>query len=197
MPGNRVVIDPAWEAVSTVVNKTTFQVVDSANTPDYPTASWVINPPSLPTLYANGVPVRYWKVSVDGLDIVEMSAGEKTAVDTDPTNIANAQAAAQSTLKSDYGTFLESRYSATRRDALLAMHSLAIVSQQDGRRDYVATFLLWLDTVDTYVDGINDLIVAAVDVPGVLAVTWDFTPFAATDPNVDISTASKLKALSY
>jgi hypothetical protein len=59
-----------------VVNKTTFQVLDSVNTPDYPEESWLVNPD---TTGVTGVARKYWKV-VDG-SLAEMSAGEKAAVD--------------------------------------------------------------------------------------------------------------------
>lgn len=59
-----------------VVNRTTVQYLRSVNTPDYPTGSWIINP-DLSALAS--VPEKYWKVVGD--TVVEMTAGEKAAVD--------------------------------------------------------------------------------------------------------------------
>lgn len=60
-----------------VVNKTTFQCIYSANTPEYPTADWLHNPD------VSGVAAQpdkaYWKVS--GNAVVEQDATEKAATD--------------------------------------------------------------------------------------------------------------------
>jgi len=64
--------------MATVVNKTADPVVVkmSANTPDYPTADWLINP-DLSALSA--IPQKHWKVS--GSTVVEMTQAEKDVVD--------------------------------------------------------------------------------------------------------------------
>lgn len=78
----------------------THQVVRSANTPDYPTADWLINPAGIAALDAAEVPEKYWDVVAS--DVEEMDAGEKAAVDaaavvplsgvaivaSDPTSVA-------------------------------------------------------------------------------------------------------------
>ena len=46
------------------------------NTPDFPTAQWIINP-DLSAL--TNVPTKYWKIVGD--TVVEMNSGEKAAVD--------------------------------------------------------------------------------------------------------------------
>ncbi len=57
----------------------THRVVRSANTPDYPTADWLINPAGIAALDAAEVPTKYWDVVAS--DVEEMDAGEKAAVD--------------------------------------------------------------------------------------------------------------------
>lgn len=59
-----------------VVNKTTLEHIELANTPDYPTDDWLINPS---ISIWDTVEKKYTKS--DGTDVVEMNAGEKTAVD--------------------------------------------------------------------------------------------------------------------
>jgi len=59
-----------------VINRSTVQVVYSANTPDYPTENWIINP-DISSL--TGVPKKYWKISGDS--VLEMDQSEKDAVD--------------------------------------------------------------------------------------------------------------------
>jgi hypothetical protein len=63
--------------MAAVVNRTTVQYIASANTPDFPLAQWIHNPDL--SLLLGLVAQRYWKVVGD--TVVEMTAGEKTAVD--------------------------------------------------------------------------------------------------------------------
>jgi len=65
--------------MSTVVNRSTLVVLYSVNTPSFPPAAWLINPPGLWLLLGLGVPVRYWKVDDD--DLVEQDAAERAATD--------------------------------------------------------------------------------------------------------------------
>jgi len=63
--------------MSDVVNRVTGELKKSVNTPDYPTADWIINP-DLSSL--TSVPNKYWKVSGD--DVLEMTQAEKDVVHT-------------------------------------------------------------------------------------------------------------------
>jgi hypothetical protein len=74
-------LDRSTRSMATIVNKTTFQVLRSVNTPDYPTSQWLINPAGLSALEAASVPSMYWKLTAGGDDVEEMTAGEKTVVD--------------------------------------------------------------------------------------------------------------------
>jgi hypothetical protein len=74
--------------MSNVLHRTTKQYLRSVNTPDFPRATWVINP-DLSSL--TGVPTKYWKINPDDT-VVEMTAAEKSAVDNDPTNLADTKA---------------------------------------------------------------------------------------------------------
>ena len=62
--------------MSNVYNKTTHEIRLSANTPDYPTADWLINPD---LSGVTGVPRHYRKLVGDVP--TEMTAGEKATVD--------------------------------------------------------------------------------------------------------------------
>ena len=53
----------------------------SANTPEFPTDEWLINPPGLDALRSGGVPPRYWKLNAGGDNIEEMTRSEKDSVD--------------------------------------------------------------------------------------------------------------------
>jgi len=63
--------------MANVVNRTTLEYRPSVNTPDFPTAEWLINPTGIELV--DTVPRQHLKVV--GSAIVEMSAAEKTAVD--------------------------------------------------------------------------------------------------------------------
>lgn len=58
--------------MSTVVNKTNLQIIYNANTPDYPTSEWIINP-TFPQCES-----KFYKIV--GNEIVEMGAEEKQAI---------------------------------------------------------------------------------------------------------------------
>jgi hypothetical protein len=65
--------------MAVVVNKADPKLFHrSANTPDFPSADWLINPASFATLDGTVAP-KYWKVV--GADINEMTQPEKDAVD--------------------------------------------------------------------------------------------------------------------
>jgi hypothetical protein len=62
--------------MATVLNRTSLELIESVNTPDYSTQDWVINPDLSPV---SGVPVKYWKLAGDVLS--EMSQAEKDTQD--------------------------------------------------------------------------------------------------------------------
>jgi hypothetical protein len=168
-----------------VVNKTTFDVLESQNTPDFPTSDWVINPASLAALIAGSVPKRYWKVDPGPPeDVIEMTAPEKVAVDTGPllTTVRQEHRAA---LFNAARAYIESRYTSEIRDAFLTL-----MVQGQGtfptRQALIKTQLDWLETVYAEVKVRRDTVNAAIDIPAVLAVSLDFTSFNGTDPAITI-----------
>jgi len=70
--------------MANVLNRTTKQYLKSVNTPDFPTASWIINPDL--TAVA-GVPSKFWKIIGDVVS--EMSSAEKDTADL--TNVKAAK----------------------------------------------------------------------------------------------------------
>lgn len=59
--------------MAAVIHRTTLQLLQSVNTPDYPPEVWIVNP-DVPTCAK-----KYWKI--DGDKVIEMSKAEKAAVD--------------------------------------------------------------------------------------------------------------------
>lgn len=83
--------------MATVVNKTTFEVKYSANTPDYPSKDWIAlllsrDNSDYDDLVKRGVLAKYWKIVSDRL--VEMTALEKTTKDAELATAANLAAQA-------------------------------------------------------------------------------------------------------
>lgn len=72
--------------MANVLNRTTKQYKRSVNTPDYPTADWIINPDMSGV---DGVPKKYWKISGD--TVSEMDTSEKATADDDLRTIRDEQ----------------------------------------------------------------------------------------------------------
>lgn len=62
--------------MATVLNRTTKQLIVSANTPDYPTAQWIIEPDLSAVA---GQPSRYWTITGDTVTLMNQSG--RDAVD--------------------------------------------------------------------------------------------------------------------
>jgi len=60
--------------MAVVLNRTTKQLIQSANTPDFPTADWIINP-DLSAI--TGQPIKYWLISGD---VVSLATPAEQAV---------------------------------------------------------------------------------------------------------------------
>lgn len=62
--------------MASVLNRTSKQFIDSANTPDYPVAEWIINPDLSAVA---GYPSQYWIITGDIVTLMDQSA--RDAVD--------------------------------------------------------------------------------------------------------------------
>lgn len=62
--------------MASVLNRTTKQFFQSANTPDFPVVDWIVNPDL--TAVA-GQPVKYWLISGDTVSLAD--AGEQATID--------------------------------------------------------------------------------------------------------------------
>ncbi len=69
--------------MSTVLNRTTKQLLISANTPDYPTQDWIINPDLSAVA---GFASKYWTISGDAVSLMNQAA--RDAVDAAELNAA-------------------------------------------------------------------------------------------------------------
>lgn len=180
--------------MSTVVNKNTFEVRESAHTPNFfEPAAWLINPPGLQALLSGNVPKRYWKLSVGGDDLEEMSAGEKATTDGGPlllttrTELLEAIVAAVT-------NYLNVRYPQEVRNILHALftHARSGAPVLTNRAAHIELYLTWFESVLAEATVRRNTVNSAADIPAVLAVSLDFTSFDASDPGVDIFSAMSI-----
>ena len=87
-----------------VINKNTFAVLKSVNTPDYSETDWLVDP-DLSSV--EGVDQKYWKVA--GGQVVEMNSGEKAIVNT-ATSQAYIEGVINAAIK--FGAGLMTKYAA-------------------------------------------------------------------------------------
>jgi len=76
--------------MASVLNRTTKIFISSANTPDYPTAQWIINPDMTAVV---GFPFIYWTITGDVVTL--MTPAQRAAVDAALLSAARDAAAAQ------------------------------------------------------------------------------------------------------
>lgn len=76
--------------MANVLHRTSKAFLKSVHTPDYDSGTYAINPAGTAALEDASVPTKYWKLtgSHPSETASEMSAGEKAAVDDDPTTLA-------------------------------------------------------------------------------------------------------------
>lgn len=84
--------------MATVLNRTTKELIDSANTPDYPLANWIINP-NLSAV--SGFASKYWIITGDAVTL--MSSAQRAAVDAAELTAARDAIANQIDAINTYG----------------------------------------------------------------------------------------------
>ncbi len=82
--------------MANVLNRTTLQFLASVNTPDFPSAAWIINPD---LSAVQGLPTKYWKVTGDVVSA--MSIAERDVVDDNEVLAAAAVADGEAELFGD------------------------------------------------------------------------------------------------
>jgi len=146
-------------------------------------------------LIAAAVPFKYWKVSAG--DVVEMTAGEKAAVDT--AELPGIKLRAIASVRARVSAYLEGRgYPPDTVQQLLQLHADAVANGLAARVAYLAPFRTWLLAPFVSPVGILNFqrlrraaIVAAATAAGVTAAQVFSLPaqFDAGDPGVDVETA--------
>jgi hypothetical protein len=181
--------------VATVVNRTTFQIIDSVNTPDYDPLFWLINPPGLDILLSTAVPVRYWKVVGD--DLAEMTQPEKDVVDTNAASVAAMISALQDQIDNDVSNYVLTRYTVTQQISFTKIFADGIRKKLIPRVEYIQQFFDWVDTVVAYGNSLKTQVATFTSLTQASSLVEDFTPFNATDPNITTTNAMAMIGRAY
>lgn len=168
-----------------VLKRDDFRIyIESANTPDYSSDEWIINPnlSNVGGTYPYDEEItRYWKEDPANPGvIIEMNSTEQEAIDG--ALLDEFRDRQRDRLKNRYNIYLDRRYEPMHREMLYVRFQNAeasIVAEIQSVFDWMATVMAYYDSKDT------ELRQAATKV-AIRAVSWDFTTFTDTDPNIRI-----------
>ena len=168
--------------MSTVVNKVTLEVRESADPAEHDSSEWLIGP-TLPD-----APKRYW--IVEGDDLREATEEEKGPIDVQ--YLAEQKERRIQELREQYNEALESRYQT--RTLLYANYLLtkAMASMNDEAVDYLASLAQWVEDGDVLVEAAEELIESSETPEDAQAVSLTLTSWLAADPKVSTRAARKL-----
>ena len=180
--------------MSTVVNKTTFQVILSANTPEYDPNEWLINP-DIPSIYdGNGdfveyKPKRHWKI--DGENLTLKNASEIASADAEW--LSQVKSNKKDDFKEELGEALRAKYTDDEKLSLLLILQLAVASGNSARVTYVSQLASWIDEGQELLYAAQDNVDLATSVEEVNAMELSLDAWLAADPQVVIRTAKGIE----
>tara|TARA_Y100001938_G_C8083878_1_gene430750 strand:+ start:1624 stop:2133 length:510 start_codon:yes stop_codon:yes gene_type:complete len=169
--------------MSTVVNKATFQVILSANTPEYDPNEWLINP-DIPD-----APKRHWRILNGNLRLKTASQ----IATADAEFLAETKENKKNGLKVELGEALESKYSNDEKLSLLLILQLAVASGNTARVGYVSQLAGWIDQGQDLLYAAQDSVDSAATVEDVENIQLDLSSWLAADPQVVIRTAKGIE----
>ena len=169
--------------MATVVNKTTFEVIESVNTPDYDPNEWLINP------VIPDVPKRYWRI-VNGILKVK-TASQRAASDVE--NLLAVKENKNQNLKEELGEAVRSKYSDDEKLSFLLILQLAVASGNTARVNYVAQLANWIDQGQNILYGVQDLVDSATTEAEVDSIEMNLESWLSSDPQVVIRTAKGIE----
>lgn len=169
--------------MSTVVNKATFQVILSANTPEYDPNEWLINP-DIPD-----APKRHWRILNGNLRLKTASQ----IATADAEFLAETKENKKNELKAELGEALESKYSNDEKLSLLLILQLAVASGNTARVGYVSQLAGWIDQGQDLLYAAQDSVDSAATVEDVENIQLDLSSWLAADPQVVIRTAKGIE----
>jgi len=169
--------------MATVVNKTTFQVIESVHTPDYRNGEWLINP-DIPD-----APKRHWRILNGNLRL--KTASQRAAADAE--FLAEMKEDKKNGLKAELGEALRSKYSDDEKLSLLLILQLAVATGNTARVGYVSQLAGWIDQGQDLLYAAQDSVDSASTVEEVYGIELNLDAWLAADPQVVIRTAKGIE----
>jgi hypothetical protein len=153
--------------MSVVINKQTLERIESANTADYRTGDWWINPTE------PDCPGKYWKN--DNGTLAEMTAAEKSQVDE--IELVAAKVERKGEVQADLKEYIERAYSEDeQRDFLLLLWLASEQGNQDAK-SYIYPLIAWVQNGQTLMREAKQRIEDATDAETVQAAGYDYEAF--------------------
>jgi len=167
--------------MATVVSRATsnVEVRYEVKGSEYDPAVWLIDPDLSAVA---GVPNWYWKVV--GNDVLEMTAGEKAAVDA--AILGNAKGSKIRYMAVRVGEYVDKHYNKDQQASLNALWTEGVEKNFPNRNALVQSVLDWVKSVmDEFYSKKADVI-AATTTAQVDAIQMDLAQFDGTDPHVTV-----------
>jgi hypothetical protein len=169
-----------------ILNRTTKQLLNSINTPDYSEDDWIINPD---LSAVENIPVDYWKI--EGNSVIGMNESEKEAIDNSKVSSLKAQKLNQ--LDIDTTSFITSKYSLERQNSLQLLRGDARAEGKTNRFNYIQQVVIWVNSVLEYHYTVVYMINECLTKTEIEQLSWNHAANTLTDPNVFIQTAMEIQ----
>tara|TARA_E500000331_G_scaffold327408_1_gene346334 strand:+ start:975 stop:1493 length:519 start_codon:yes stop_codon:yes gene_type:complete len=166
--------------MATVVHRKTLQVIYHANTPDFPSDVWVVNP------VIPDAPKRHWKSPITGDSISLKSQTEKD--EADAKYLQDEKDAKFNELEQEFTDTLESIYPTGRQIWLTKAASDAKAQGLTDRLAYINTLWDWINYGAAVLFAAQDAMKSKESVEEVNAVSLDLADWLSSDPKVSIRT---------
>lgn len=163
-----------------VWNKTTKAFLSSVNTPEYPTADWLVNPAGSSALVAAGVPSSEWKEDPAG------SVREMTAAEKDSVLLGGKKYGKIMSLKNAVSRYVETKYDPDQQITITALYAEGVDRGWAARRTLAQGVMDWVNAVLTEFYTRKNAVLAATTVAVVGAISEDFSAFNASAPATTI-----------
>lgn len=149
----------------------------------FPSVDWSEDPSGLAALVTGNVPKRYWIYDPPGGDALrEQTAPEKLSTDTNPANVAVAQAVQKEEVLMETKEYMATRYDPYTQTVFFGT-AIKATGQQNVALNNWSDWFITVYEADTAVQNAID---AASNVATILAMGVDYAPFTLSDPELTI-----------
>lgn len=170
--------------MASVLNRTTKQLLNSVNTPEYNPKDWIIKPD---LSLVKGVDPKFWVI--EGDKIRGMTDEEK---DADFELLLTAQKVKYHTLDIEIIAFINRHYDTESKQSLTASWVEGVDKGYVNRVTLIGKVWTWVETIIDYYEILAGQIFGSKTLAELDKVVWDLTPFEETDPVLSVITAKKV-----